>query len=566
MQSIRKLVNKPRIDDWSPLAKFFYADEALNTIANELDSFDGRRDPERCNQLVNKLRQAQDRVLHIISEMLMIVFPNESERACRDYRAKFPDEIIHDNLPGQLWFGAECLAAGSNIVDHEVESEAIRPMARALTKHLDKMREILKDQALRDPSQYTEKIKAHLRVFDHLFADFEFSYVSAMVPVKSVKEYDAQLDVTVLFSESITRAIQIGYITQENIDNCDPNVMIALPRLAIVWGLLYYPDGALNLDLAKEDLSEMFRHFHRLLLSIRDLLKSLRPEELQKLEVSLVTGCSSADEVPSLRSLEEEVKTAVFTSHTPVSSLESESSFLERPSDPESSGLAYLSQSASNGIILPSTSKRSELERTRYSSSDDLIHRLFVCIAGVADQLQTNYSSEVRKVLKMVLQPVEIVPVFEVPGKAAAAAEVPEEETGVEVQESLPIPAFVGVRWIPDGECDQCTGCSAPFTVIRRRHHCRNCGRIFCGRCSSNQLSLPELGYDKKVRVCNLCFLYKLNPFSPCATGSGNETPSSSNADQYIQNQIERVEEDLNATSPDFDPFYLAGMNGSTTP
>jgi hypothetical protein len=39
----------------------------------------------------------------------------------------------------------------------------------------------------------------------------------------------------------------------------------------------------------------------------------------------------------------------------------------------------------------------------------------------VADQLQTNYSSDVRKVLKMVLQPVEVVPVFEVPGKTAGA-------------------------------------------------------------------------------------------------------------------------------------------------
>jgi hypothetical protein len=66
MQSFWRLLNKPRIDDWSPLAKFYYADDALNAIANELDSFDGRRDPERCNQLVNKLRQAQDRVLHII--------------------------------------------------------------------------------------------------------------------------------------------------------------------------------------------------------------------------------------------------------------------------------------------------------------------------------------------------------------------------------------------------------------------------------------------------------------------------------------------------------------------
>lgn len=39
--------------------------------------------------------------------MLLIVFPRESDRVSRDYRIKFPDEIIHDSLPGQLWFGAE---------------------------------------------------------------------------------------------------------------------------------------------------------------------------------------------------------------------------------------------------------------------------------------------------------------------------------------------------------------------------------------------------------------------------------------------------------------------------
>jgi hypothetical protein len=48
--------------------------------------------------------------------MLSICFPHENDRASRDYRVKFPDEVMHDNLPGQLWFGAECLAAGSNIV------------------------------------------------------------------------------------------------------------------------------------------------------------------------------------------------------------------------------------------------------------------------------------------------------------------------------------------------------------------------------------------------------------------------------------------------------------------
>lgn len=41
-------------------------------------------------------------------------------RASREFRQKFPDEIVTDNLGGQLWFGAECLAAGSSIMNKVV--------------------------------------------------------------------------------------------------------------------------------------------------------------------------------------------------------------------------------------------------------------------------------------------------------------------------------------------------------------------------------------------------------------------------------------------------------------
>lgn len=33
------------------------------------------------------------------------------DRAPRDFCAKFPEEIRHDNLAGQLWFGAEVVAS-----------------------------------------------------------------------------------------------------------------------------------------------------------------------------------------------------------------------------------------------------------------------------------------------------------------------------------------------------------------------------------------------------------------------------------------------------------------------
>lgn len=92
-------------DDKSLLAQFFYADEDLNIVANELDSFDGRKDPERCTTLVNQLRQAQDKVLTITNAIMDVLIGDE--RANRDFRVKFPEDVLQENLAGQLWFGAE---------------------------------------------------------------------------------------------------------------------------------------------------------------------------------------------------------------------------------------------------------------------------------------------------------------------------------------------------------------------------------------------------------------------------------------------------------------------------
>ena len=39
-------------------------------------------------------------------------------------------------------------------------------------------------------------------------------------------------------------------------------------------------------------------------------------------------------------------------------------------------------------------------------------------------------------------------------------------------------------HWMPDRLCKQCYACDSPFTVFRRRHHCRICGQVFCNTCS----------------------------------------------------------------------------------
>ncbi|XP_032041972.1 lateral signaling target protein 2 homolog isoform X1 [Aythya fuligula] len=290
MNRFRKWLYKPKRTDPQLLAQFYYADEELNQVAAELDSLDGRKDPQRCTLLVNQFRSCQDNVLNIINQIMDECIPHE--RANRDFCVKFPEEIRHDNLAGQLWFGAECLAAGSIIMNREIESMAMRPLAKDLTRSLEEVRNIIRDQALRDLNLYTEKMKDSLKNFDVLFAEFELSYVSAMVPVKSPKEYYVQQEVIVLFCETVERALRLGYLTQDMIDDYEPALMFTIPRLAIVCGLVVYSEGPLNLDHKPEDMSELFRPFHTLLRKIRDLLQTLTEEELHTLERNL---CISQD-------------------------------------------------------------------------------------------------------------------------------------------------------------------------------------------------------------------------------------------------------------------------------
>jgi len=59
-------------------------------------------------------------------------------------------------------------------------------------------------------------------------------------------------------------------------------------------------------------------------------------------------------------------------------------------------------------------------------------------------------------------------------------------------------------QWVDD--CiDECFECSASFSFLNRRHHCRSCGKIYCGKCSDHFLSIPEMGYFEPVRVCTIC-------------------------------------------------------------
>ncbi|XP_051905482.1 hepatocyte growth factor-regulated tyrosine kinase substrate isoform X1 [Hippocampus zosterae] len=65
-------------------------------------------------------------------------------------------------------------------------------------------------------------------------------------------------------------------------------------------------------------------------------------------------------------------------------------------------------------------------------------------------------------------------------------------------------------------DAEECHRCRVQFGVMTRKHHCRACGQIFCGKCSSKYSTIPKFGIEKEVRVCEPCFEQLNNhPSSP---------------------------------------------------
>lgn len=61
-------------------------------------------------------------------------------------------------------------------------------------------------------------------------------------------------------------------------------------------------------------------------------------------------------------------------------------------------------------------------------------------------------------------------------------------------------------RWVPDHMASHCFNCDNEFWIAKRRHHCRNCGNVYCKDCCHLKLPIPEQQLYDPVLVCNSCF------------------------------------------------------------
>eukprot|EP00756_Hemistasia_phaeocysticola_P012371 Hpha_TRINITY_DN15191_c3_g2::TRINITY_DN15191_c3_g2_i2::g.128344::m.128344 len=88
--------------------------------------------------------------------------------------------------------------------------------------------------------------------------------------------------------------------------------------------------------------------------------------------------------------------------------------------------------------------------------------------------------------------------------KRSAAAEEKAAPAAQTTPQSPPAEPAQPVKWKPDKAATVCDQCWVDFTLLRRRHHCRACGGVFCGSCSEKKMVVGESTTPQ--RVCDECY------------------------------------------------------------
>ena len=83
--------------------------------------------------------------------------------------------------------------------------------------------------------------------------------------------------------------------------------------------------------------------------------------------------------------------------------------------------------------------------------------------------------------------------------------------------------------WVPDSFSVRCARCVEPFTLWRRKHHCRLCGQVFCAACSAAHVLLPS-GVpgmpEVRARVCAACHAAAHETRTPAAPPAALAPPA----------------------------------------
>ncbi|KAG9439965.1 hypothetical protein H6P81_020130 [Aristolochia fimbriata] len=108
-------------------------------------------------------------------------------------------------------------------------------------------------------------------------------------------------------------------------------------------------------------------------------------------------------------------------------------------------------------------------------------------------------------------------------------------------------------HWVPDEVVTKCTACGTDFGAFVRKHHCRNCGDIFCDKCTHGRIALTADPNAQAVRVCDRCLAEVSQRLSNAKEAASRPSVLSSHEDlaRKLQEEMERNRKSSSASKSD---------------
>ncbi|KNE57546.1 hypothetical protein AMAG_03247 [Allomyces macrogynus ATCC 38327] len=143
-----------------------------------------------------------------------------------------------------------------------------------------------------------------------------------------------------------------------------------------------------------------------------------------------------------------------------------------------------------------------------------------ILLAGIQEDTDPQRQKDAKFLLIQYLELAERLPESQrlVPSASAASshASLPRAFPSTDPTSDTDTPRLPPPQpWQADAAASACHQCRSTFTVLRRRHHCRLCGKLYCGACSTERIDLARfypaddvprtLGHGPQ-RVCDTCY------------------------------------------------------------
>ncbi|KAJ3368905.1 hypothetical protein GGF31_006040 [Allomyces arbusculus] len=143
-----------------------------------------------------------------------------------------------------------------------------------------------------------------------------------------------------------------------------------------------------------------------------------------------------------------------------------------------------------------------------------------ILLAGIQEDTNPQRQKDAKFLLIQYLELAERLPETQrlVPSASAASshASLPRALPGTDPTSDTDTPRLPPPQpWQADAAASACHQCRSTFTVLRRRHHCRLCGKLYCGACSTERIDLarfypaddvPRTVRHGPQRVCDTCY------------------------------------------------------------